>query len=45
MTPPFTLPLDVEVWADREEEIEALFKELHKTDPEQGDVQQPEGAR
>ncbi len=50
MIAPFTLPLDVEVWADREEEIEALFDELHETDPEQGDmqqrdVQQPEGAR
>jgi len=45
VTPPYTLPLDIEVWADREKEIEALFEELHETDPEQGDVQQPEGAR
>lgn len=29
MTAPFTLPLDVEVWADREAEIEQLFTELH----------------
>ncbi len=45
MMPPFTLPLDVEVWADREEEIEALFEELHETDPQADDAQQPEGAR
>ncbi len=40
MIAPFTLPLDVEVWADREADLKALFRELHETDPEQGDVQQ-----
>jgi hypothetical protein len=45
MTAPFTLSLDVEVWADREADLEALFKELHETDPQPDDVQgEPEGA-
>lgn len=46
MTAPFTLTLDIEVWADREEEIEQLFKELHEIDPHlENDMQQePEGA-
>jgi hypothetical protein len=44
MTAPFTLSLDVEVWADREADLEAL-KELHETDPQPDDVQgEPEGA-
>lgn len=47
MMAPLTLPLDVEVWADREEEIEQLFRELHEADPQAEDDKQPEpeGAR
>lgn len=47
MTAPFTLPLDVEVWADREADLEALFTELRETDPQPDDERQPEpeGAR
>ena len=32
MIAPFTHSLDVEVWADREEELEALFRELREED-------------
>jgi hypothetical protein len=46
MTAPFTLPLDIEVWADREAELEQLFTELHEADPyPENEVQpEPEGA-
>ena len=30
MTAPFTYPVDIEVWADREADLEALFAELHE---------------
>jgi len=42
MIAPFTVPLDVEVWADREEEIKILFAELYKADPQPDDEMQPE---
>ena len=42
MTPPFTLPLDVEIWADREADLEALFQELRETDLRTDDEMQPE---
>jgi hypothetical protein len=47
MTAPFTCPLDIEVWADREADLEALFTELRETDPQPDDEMQPEleGAR
>lgn len=34
MIAPFTLVLDIEVWADREEELEALLEELHREEAE-----------
>lgn len=34
MIAPFTLPLDIEVWADREEELEALLEELRREEAE-----------
>ena len=44
MTAPFTYPLDIEVWADREADLEALFAELHEEDARAEEVQQePEG--
>lgn len=43
MTPPFTLPLDIEVWADREEDLEALMAELNEAEDEK--QQEPEGTR
>jgi hypothetical protein len=46
MIAPFTLLLDVEVWADREKEVEQLFTELYEADPQPDDEMQlePEGA-
>ena len=47
MMAPFTLSLDIEVWADREADLEVLFKELHETDPQPPDddeQSEPEGA-
>ena len=45
MTAPFTYPLDIEVWADREADLEALFAELHEEDARAEEVQpEPEGA-
>jgi hypothetical protein len=46
MIAPFTLPLDIEVWADHEEEFEQLFVELHEADPQPEYEMQPkpEGA-
>lgn len=41
MTPPFTLPLDIEVWADREADLEALMAELNAAEDEK--QQEPEG--
>ena len=41
MTAPFTLPLDLEVWADREADLEALFAELHQAEDEK--QHEPEG--
>lgn len=41
MSAPFTLMLDIEVWADREEELNALFDELHAEEIEE----ENEGAR
>ena len=32
MSAPFTYPVDIEVWADREADLEALFRELHEED-------------
>ena len=43
MTPPFTLPLDIEVWADREADLKALMIELNEAEDEMN--QEPEGAR
>lgn len=42
MVAPFTLPLDIELWADRE----TLFAEQHETkaQPEEKEQQEPEGA-
>lgn len=34
-----TFPLDIEVWADREAELEQLFAEHHETDPMTDDAQ------
>jgi hypothetical protein len=34
-----TLPLDIEVWADLEAELELLFAEHHETEPHPDDVQ------
>ncbi len=47
MTPPFTLPLDIEVWADREADLEALMAELNAAESDTLDElqQEPEGAR
>jgi len=42
MMPPFTLSLDIEVWADREAEIEQLFTELNEAEPNPDDERQPE---
>ena len=45
MSAPLTYPIDIEVWADREEDLEALFAELHEEDARAEEVQQePEGA-
>ena len=41
MSAPFTLVLDIEVWADREEELNALFDELHAEETDK----ETEGAR
>ena len=39
------LRLDIEFYADREEDLEALFRELHEEDARAEEVQQePEGA-
>ena len=47
MTPPFTLSLDIEVWADREADLEALMAELNAAESDTLDELQhePEGAR
>ena len=46
MTAPYIYPVDIEVWADREADLEALFRELHEEDARaEADLQQePEGA-
>ena len=45
MSAPYTHPVDVEVWADREADLEALFAELHEEDARAEEVQpEPEGA-
>ena len=45
MSAPYTHPVDIEVWADREADLEALFAELHKEDARAEEVQhEPEGA-
>ena len=45
MSAPFTYPVDIEVWADREADLEALFAELHEEDARAEEVkQEPEGA-
>ena len=46
MSAPYTYPVDIEVWADREEELEALFRELREEDARaETDLQrEPEGA-
>ena len=41
MTSPFTLSLDIEVWADREEDLEALMAELNAAEDEK--QHEPEG--
>ena len=44
MTAPFTYLVDIEVWADREDDLEALFRELNEEDARAEEVQQePEG--
>ena len=47
MMPPFTLLLDIEIWADREADLEALMAELNAAESETVDEKQhePEGAR
>ncbi len=47
MTPPFTLLLDIEVWADREDDLEALMAELNadENDTAKELQHEPEGAR
>lgn len=46
MSAPYTYPVDIEVWADREADLEVLFRELHEEDARAGtDLQpEPEGA-
>ena len=45
MIAPFTHSLDVEGWADREADLEALFAELHEEDARAEEVKhEPEGA-
>ena len=45
MTAPYIYPVDIEVWADREEELEALFRELNEEDARAEEPQpEPEGA-
>ena len=39
MTAPYTHPVDMEVWADREADLEALFAELHEEDARAQEVQ------
>ena len=44
MSAPYTYPVDIEVWADREEDLEALFAELHKEDARaEGDQRDKQG--
>ena len=44
MSAPFTYPLNIEVWADREADLEALFAELHKEDARaEGDERDNQG--
>ena len=47
MSAPYPYPVDIEVLADREEEIVQLFMELHETDLQPDDERQPgpEGVR
>ena len=45
MSAPYTYPVDIEVWADREEDLEVLFQELHEEEARAEEVQpEPEGA-
>ena len=46
MSAPYTYPVDIEVWADREEDLEVLSAELHEEEARaEGDLQpKPEGA-
>ena len=41
---PFTYPLDIEVWADREEDLETLFAELHEEDAKTEDDREADQA-
>lgn len=41
MISPFTYPVNVEVWADRGDDLEALFRELHEEEARaEGNLQQ-----
>ena len=45
MSAPYTHPVDIEVWADREADLDALFAELHEEDARAEKPQhEPEGA-
>ena len=41
---PFTYPVDVEVLADREADLEALFAELHEEDARAEEDREPQSA-
>ena len=45
MIAPYIYPVDIEVWADREEELEALFRELHEEDARAKDDRQQKPER
>ena len=45
MSAPYTCSVDIEVWADREADLEVLFAELHEEDARAEEVKrEPEGA-
>ena len=45
MSAPLTYSVDIEIWADREADLEALFAELHEEDAQAEEMQhEPEGA-
>lgn len=45
MSAPYLYPVDIEVWADREADLEVLFRELHEEDARTEEPQhEPEGA-